>query len=467
MAGKSGSAAWAWSKSRLLGMDQHLRLPKSLGEMVIADAVKQGLNACIVRPSIVESAIEFPFPGWNEGMTTTAPIVLLTRQGLTHFPYDEDILLDLIPVDAVAGVIIAAAADLFSGAHKLVYHASSGDVNPLTVKKSIEFTGWTARKYAQRQNRASKMGWLMRNHELQPMREKTFQKCSVPLYKKSASKVIQTIDKLGPDRFAWMRQPAAVIRDFAEEIEKSSETAEMVSNMFMPFVARHKPVFRADNTRHVMQRIPEEERLGLHYAPEKIIWRDYWCHIHVPGLERWVLPKLEEEMAEHPEHAYIHRHLNELFETTTHNHRHRVALRYICQDHEEHLTYGELRALAFRVASFLVTHQVERDDKVLLVCENRPEWVAAYFGILLAGATAVPVDAAAKGYEIANIAKAAQAKGILLSPKQESRLTQQGAATQEWSPQGTAIWRLPRAINHSEELVRSEQPARLASIIFT
>ena len=40
---------------------------KSLGEQLVAAA--EGVVRAIVRPAIVESAVEFPFPGWNEGFT--------------------------------------------------------------------------------------------------------------------------------------------------------------------------------------------------------------------------------------------------------------------------------------------------------------------------------------------------------------------------------------------------------------
>src|SRR5918998_2823121 len=42
---------------------------KSLGEQLVA--AEDGIVRSIVRPSIVESAQAYPFPGWNEGFTTT------------------------------------------------------------------------------------------------------------------------------------------------------------------------------------------------------------------------------------------------------------------------------------------------------------------------------------------------------------------------------------------------------------
>jgi long-subunit acyl-CoA synthetase (AMP-forming) len=46
-----------------------------------------------------------------------------------------------------------------------------------------------------------------------------------------------------------------------------------------------------------------------------------------------------------------------------------------------------------------------------------PEWGMTYFGILKAGATAIPIDPASSVEEIVNFAKAGEASAIVLSPK--------------------------------------------------
>src|SRR5712671_2557700 len=52
---------------------------KSLGEQLVA--AETGIVRSILRPSIVESARVYPFPGWNEGFTTTAPIIFMVLKG--------------------------------------------------------------------------------------------------------------------------------------------------------------------------------------------------------------------------------------------------------------------------------------------------------------------------------------------------------------------------------------------------
>jgi long-chain acyl-CoA synthetase len=57
-------------------------------------------------------------------------------------------------------------------------------------------------------------------------------------------------------------------------------------------------------------------------------------------------------------------------------------------------TYGELAQLAGRFAAELERRGIGPGDRVLLWGENTAEWVAAFFGCLLRGVLAVPLDAA-------------------------------------------------------------------------
>ncbi len=457
---------WGWTNT--------YTFTKSLGEMVIAAAASEGLNACVVRPSIVESAFRFPFPGWNEGFTTTAPLILIITRGLPHMPHGDNLLLDVVPCDMVAGAIIAAAAACLAGPHKLIFQAASGDTNPLTVKKSIELTAFYGRQKAKRKGAKGLIGFWQRHHETETLTSEAFGRYSAPAASKLAAQLVRAIDTLGPDRFGWIRQPASVVRDFAAEIHKGSARFVQVLDLFLPFIVENKYVFRTDNLRHLMSRLPADDRAFLGFAPWDYAWRDYWLNVHVPGLEKWVFPKLEEEMAEKPKQVYMFRDLLELFDSVTHAHRHRIAFQLLrkkkkdgSQPDGEHLTYGELRKLARRVAAYLVDRGVAPDDRVLLISENRPEWAAAYFGILSAGATVVPVDAQARAAEIANIAKTAGAKGVILSPKLGKLLMADGAGPEVVASSGAAVWLLHDCVRHPKELTEPRQAARVASLIFT
>lgn len=275
---------WGWTNT--------YTFTKSLGEQVIADAaLNQGLRASIVRPSIVESALHFPFPGWNEGLTTTAPLILLARSGLPQFPMAEDLLLDVIPCDMVATMIIAAtAATLDKAPPPLVVQASTGDVNPLTIRQAVELTGFSVRTWARVRNDGSVLGKWLQHHEMLPTPREVYDRYSIPAYKRTAKALGDWLDKATALK-QW--QVTSKLRHLIAEVEKRSSRTETILAMFMPFVAEQKYVFRADQARHLWARLPAAEQAGLYYAPTSYVWRDYWLKVHTPGLDKWVFPELD------------------------------------------------------------------------------------------------------------------------------------------------------------------------------
>ena len=57
-------------------------------------------------------------------------------------------------------------------------------------------------------------------------------------------------------------------------------------------------------------------------------------------------------------------------------------------------TYGDLARLAGRFAALLAEQGIGQGNRVLLWAENSAEWIAAFYGCLLRGVLAVPLDAA-------------------------------------------------------------------------
>ncbi|MCM8795394.1 MAG: AMP-binding protein [Candidatus Omnitrophica bacterium] len=65
-------------------------------------------------------------------------------------------------------------------------------------------------------------------------------------------------------------------------------------------------------------------------------------------------------------------------------------------------TYLYLRQQAVKVANFLLSIGLKRQDPVAIVLENRPEWPTIYLGIMYAGMICVPIDTQASFLEIKN-----------------------------------------------------------------
>jgi HAD superfamily hydrolase (TIGR01490 family) len=99
--------------------------------VALADT-KGDLAVTVVRPSIVESSLADPVPGWIRGFRMAEPVIISYARGLLkQFPGTPEGVLDVIPVDLVAAAIIAVAAHGPGSPEESVYQVASGVRNPL------------------------------------------------------------------------------------------------------------------------------------------------------------------------------------------------------------------------------------------------------------------------------------------------------------------------------------------------
>lgn len=80
---------------------------------------------------------------------------------------------------------------------------------------------------------------------------------------------------------------------------------------------------------------------------------------------------------------------------------------------EDRWTYGELCDRARTVASQLASCGIRKGDRVALLFQNCPEYVAAFFGATLIGAVVVPINPLLKSEEIAHILSDSQARLLI------------------------------------------------------
>jgi nucleoside-diphosphate-sugar epimerase len=105
-------------------------LTKALGERLLSERSEL---TTIVRPTIIESALARPRPGWLEGIKVADPLILAyAAGGLTHLSGRLDNRIDVVPVDQVANACVAAALRPPERGLRALAVASSNR-NPLTL----------------------------------------------------------------------------------------------------------------------------------------------------------------------------------------------------------------------------------------------------------------------------------------------------------------------------------------------
>jgi long-chain acyl-CoA synthetase len=448
---------------------------KSLGEQLVA--AEEGMVRSIVRPSIVESALSYPFPGWNEGFTTTAPLIFITLKGQTQIPVNEKLVLDLVPVDYVASTLLAVAAESCVGEPRMVYQASTGDSNPNELRRIVGLLGLYKRKHFQEKTTGFRIvNEIAARMEAKPVTPARFENTSTPMINHAAKKASSLLDKVRP-RWGGGRVTGVVdlIKEKVDRIEQVTRETQEAFEMFRPFTVENAYIFRSDNVRSLFSRIRKEEQKLLTWSPETIDWYDYWMNVHFPGLKKWVFPQLEEDMRAQPRRVYTYRDLLELFETSTKRHATRVAMRIERDGQKEQYTYADLRELATRAAAFFASRGVTPGNRIILASQNCPEWGMTYFGIIKAGAICIPVDPESSTDEIQNIATAGEAFGLACSaevldkhPELKSRLDVNGTKLHVWSFE--EIFELVDQSVEDERIAllpQKVQAQSVASLIFT
>lgn len=446
---------------------------KSLGEQLVAAATD--VVRSIIRPAIVESAEEFPFPGWNEGFNTTAPLIHLALKGQNLFPVREDVILDVIPVDSVAATVIAVTAQASVEEPALVHQLSSGDLNPARLGRLVTLVGLYKRKHFQEKETGNRfLNEIAARMEAETVSPKGFERYSLPALHRATRAVADFLDRVPPHRFGPLSGMAQQVRGAVADLEAFTKKGEEDYHTFKPFIVDNAYVFRADNSRALFARLADKDRKLLRWSPQSIDWYDYWLRVHLPGLEKWVFPKLEE--GDKPKRrVYTYGSLVELFDGVTKVHAGRVAMRMERGGREERYTYADLRECALRAAAFLAGQGIGPGDRVGLLSENCPDWGMSYFGITKTGATCIPIEKESSTEEVLNLARLGEASGIIVSDdlakkhvELAKRLKKEGMAV--------GIWRFHEVFALGDEALERERIAALpssvrsdalASIIFT
>uniref|UniRef100_A0A1I7TCX4 Fatty acyl-CoA reductase n=1 Tax=Caenorhabditis tropicalis TaxID=1561998 RepID=A0A1I7TCX4_9PELO len=124
-------------------------LTKALAESTIEEEAKD-IPVIVIRPSIVGAMWKGPLPGWTDNIN--GPTGIFAAVGgavLTNMCGSSESKADIIPVDIVANMIIAAASYRASiQPNRIpVIHCSSGELNPLLWGHIVVFLDAFYRKY--------------------------------------------------------------------------------------------------------------------------------------------------------------------------------------------------------------------------------------------------------------------------------------------------------------------------------
>ncbi len=290
--GRHRASLWGWVNTYTYA--------KSLGEQLLA--LTEDVDYAIVRPAIVESALQFPTPGWIEGGRTAAPLVLMGLSGLKEWPVLPGAPLEVVPVDHVAGATLAVAALLLAGKHERVYHLGSADVNPIdlgSLVKLLDRAGTRIRR--ERTNGHSKNGARLaamlagsrgpgaRLSIVTAAQARARRARVQHRVQKLQSRLGKLQKSLGAARLPGGGALAALDRGL-RMIDLQAGFREQTIEQYLPFIFDNRFIFESENIRRAYTQLGVEDRRRIPWSPEAIDWEHYWLDLQIPGIEKWVQP---------------------------------------------------------------------------------------------------------------------------------------------------------------------------------
>ncbi|HEX4352966.1 MAG TPA: SDR family oxidoreductase, partial [Polyangiales bacterium] len=290
-------------RAQQLGWPNTYTYTKSLAESLLARR-QQRLRFSILRPSIVESAVEFPLPGWNESFNGSAPLAYIMGSWFRMIPARPDAPFDVIPVDLVARAMTIATAALAAERNQPVYHVGSSDKHRCSVGRAAELIVLSHRRHLRQPNqsrseRLLKSRWdailVEPNHPLGIERTRSL-----------VRGFDEAIDLLPGKLQRKLQRLVSKVHGADDDYEK----LQKVLQLYLPFMYESFYVFKSE----ALDRHPVQEP-EFRFDPAQLYeWRDYWLNVHMPGLRRWAFPLIEGKRperyrAEHPVKLPEHRPL--------------------------------------------------------------------------------------------------------------------------------------------------------------
>ena len=273
-----------WVKDRLIergrvhanamGFADIYSFTKAMAEHAVVE-LHGDIPLSIVRPSIIESALAEPFPGWLEGFRMAEPLILAFGRGiLRDFSGLPDSVLDIIPADFVVNTVLAVAASPPPDTKPRVYHAASGSRNPLRFRGMEESAERYFTKHPLRDRYGQAIGTPRWTY---PTREELATRARTALrFVEAAQWVVERLP-LG-----------ASVADLSDDLNAERERLDRGLNLIQLYGVYTEVdcVFDTRNLMSVWEMVPEAERKIFPFDAALYSWEHYFQDVHFPTVVR-------------------------------------------------------------------------------------------------------------------------------------------------------------------------------------
>jgi HAD superfamily hydrolase (TIGR01490 family) len=258
-------------RAQVLGWTDCYTFTKALAERFLEDTHGE-LPLTIVRPSIIESALARPFPGWIEGFKMAEPLILAYGRGeFPDFPASPDAAIDIIPVDLVVNAILAAAGTP-PPAEPAYYTVCSGFRNPLLFRELYEHV----HQYFQEH----------------PLPKRGRGPIAVPEWPFAGARAAEAKLRNG-ERVASVAGRVLEHVPRSEKVRRLAEEFDRFESR-IGFLRRYADIYRAytkaelvyvdDATKALYESLDEADRADFNFDPACYDWYHYLQEVHFPAV---------------------------------------------------------------------------------------------------------------------------------------------------------------------------------------
>jgi HAD superfamily hydrolase (TIGR01490 family) len=263
LAGRSRAASVGWPDA--------YAFTKALGEQALTDE-KRNIPVSIVRPSIIESALAEPKPGWIRGFRMAEPVILSYARGmLKEFPGVPEGTIDVIPVDIVVAAIIAVSA-LGPDRAPDITQVASGGINPLSYRTLVDnVRDWFTQHpiYDSEGQPIIVPDWNFPGRGRVQTQLKRAQSVT-----NRAEKTLQSLPLRGTQA-KW----AAKLEERKGDIERALEYVELYG-----LYTECEAIYQVDNLMGIWNTLDAKDRDDFCFDPRAVDWPEYIHNIHLPSI---------------------------------------------------------------------------------------------------------------------------------------------------------------------------------------
>jgi HAD superfamily hydrolase (TIGR01490 family) len=259
------------ARAQSLGWPDAYAYTKALGEQALLEN-RGDIPVTIVRPSIIESALAEPRPGWIRGFRMAEPVIISYARGLLkEFPGIPEGVVDVIPVDLVVAAVIDAAARGPEPEPSIV-QVASGSANPFRYRRLVDLV----------------QEWFGEN----PLYDTKGQPIVVPEWTfpgrgRVQGQLERAVTMLGraeralsslPLRGTQARWSAAV-----EEKKADAERALSYVELYGAY-AETEAIFQVDRLLERWETLDDDDKRTFCFDPRVVSWDDYVRNVHLPSV---------------------------------------------------------------------------------------------------------------------------------------------------------------------------------------